>query len=105
MPAPWLPGLADQLRTRLTEAASRELLEPKDVATCHTPRRLVLRADVASRQADREEQVWGPSLKVAKDAKGEWTGAALGFAKKGGLPVTELGEGVKDKAKPDERSL
>ena len=50
-----------------------------------TPRRLVLRADCSWRQADREEKVWGPSLKVARDAAGDWTGAAQGFARKSGV--------------------
>src|SRR5437870_13831853 len=35
-----------------------------------------LYADVLLRQEDREEKVWGPSLKVARDAEGRWTSAA-----------------------------
>lgn len=105
MPAPWLPGLADQLGKSFTEAAGREFLGPKGVQTFRTPRRLVLRADLLTRQADREEQVWGPSLKAAKDAARQWTGAALGFAKKNGVAVEALREGVKDPAKPDELYL
>ncbi len=105
MPAPWLPGLADQMRARFLESAGRESLEAKDAAVDYTPRRLVLRADVRARQADREEPVWGPSLKVAKDAAGKWTPAALGFAKKNAVAVGELAEGVKDPAKPGERNL
>ena len=66
MPAPWLPGLAEQLRARFLEGAGRELLETKNAAVFYTPRRLVLRADVPARQPDREEPVWGPALKVAK---------------------------------------
>jgi glycyl-tRNA synthetase beta chain len=106
MPAPWLPGLADQLKARFLEAASRELLEAQaPPLVLYTPRRLVLRADVPARQPDREEPVWGPALKVAKDAAGKWTGAALGFAKKNGVAVEDLGEGPKDPAKPGERYL
>jgi glycyl-tRNA synthetase beta chain len=105
MPAPWLPGLSDQLGKRFTEAAGREFLEPTDVQVFQTPRRLVLGARVLVRQGDREEPVWGPSLKVAKDAAGKWTGAAQGFAKKSGVAVEGLQDGVKDPAKPDERYL
>jgi glycyl-tRNA synthetase beta chain len=105
MPAPWLAGLAGQLRARFGEAAARELLEAKGVRVLYTPRRLVLTADVPARQPDREEPVWGPSLKVAKDAAGKWTGAAQGFAKKSGVAVEDLGEGAKDPAKPGERYL
>ena len=105
MPAPWLPGLAEQLRARFLEAAGREFVEAKDALVLYTPRRLVLRADVPARQPDREEPVWGPSLKVAKDGGGKWTGAAQGFAKKNAVEVDALGEGVKDPAKPGERHL
>src|SRR5262249_55591147 len=105
MPAVWLEGLARQLSQNLVEAAAREFLEPKDVVVQWTPRRLVARATVLARQADREEPVWGPSLKVAKDASGAWAGAAQGFAKKNGAAVTDLQQGAKDPAKPGELSL
>jgi glycyl-tRNA synthetase beta chain len=105
MPAPWLPGLAEQLRTRFVDAAAREFLEAKDTAVAWTPRRLVLRADLPARQADREEPVWGPALKVAKDASGAWTAAAQGFAKKNGVAVEALFQKPKDEAKPGELNL
>ena len=55
-----------------------------------TPRRLVLRAEgLPARQADTEDLVTGPPTAVAfRD--GEPTGAALGFARKMGVPVTAL---------------
>ncbi len=105
LPAPWLPGLAEQLKARFLEAASRELLDARDAAVYWTPRRLVLRAEVLARQPDREEPVFGPALKVAKDAAGKWTGAALGFAKKNGVAVEDLREAPKDPAKPAELYL
>ena len=106
MPASWLPGLADQLKARFLEAASRELLEVADPPlVLYTPRRLVLRADVPLRQPDREEPIWGPAVKVAKDAAGKWTGAAQGFARKNAVAVESLGEGPKDPAKPGELYL
>jgi glycyl-tRNA synthetase beta chain len=105
MPAPWLPGLAEQLRARFVDAAAREFLEAKDAAVAWTPRRLVLRADLPARQADREEPVWGPALKVAKDASGAWTAAAQGFAKKNGVAVEALLQKPKDEAKPSELNL
>ena len=109
MPAPWLPGLAEQLRTRFVDAAAREFLEAKDASVAWTPRRLVLRADLPARQADREEPVWGPALKVAKDAAGAWTPAAQGFAKKNGVAVEELlqraqGRGEARRAQPAVRA-
>jgi glycyl-tRNA synthetase beta chain len=105
MPAPWLPGLAGQLRSGFALVAGKGHLEPDAVETCWTPRRLVLRADVAPRQPDREEQVWGPSVKVAKDAAGKWTGAAQGFARKNSVDVEELQEAPRNPKKPEETHL
>jgi glycyl-tRNA synthetase beta chain len=60
---------------------------------------------VRLRQEDREEQVWGPSLKVAKDASGNWTGAAQGFARKKGVAPQALTQAAKDKAAADDLYL
>jgi glycyl-tRNA synthetase beta chain len=105
MPAPWLPGLADQLKARFVEAASRERLDPADVRVLYTPRRLVLRAGLPLRQPDREDVVFGPKVKIAKDAAGRWTGAATGFARKNGVAVEDLAEGPKDPANPGDLYL
>ncbi len=100
LPAPWLPGLAEQLRQRIEEQLGKEHLA-SPCTTHWTPRRLVAVADVPARQADREEQAWGPSLKVAKDADGKWTGAALGFAKKNGVGPDDLRQAAKDPGVPE----
>jgi glycyl-tRNA synthetase beta chain len=49
--------------------------------------------------------VWGPSLKVARDGSGAWTGAAHGFAKKSGVRPEELQQAPKDPAAPDDLYL
>ncbi|MBI3932778.1 MAG: glycine--tRNA ligase subunit beta [Acidobacteria bacterium] len=105
IPAGWLPGLTQQLRERFLEVAEREHLDPTAVASDSTPRRLVLRADVAARQADREEPVWGPAVEAAKDASGAWTKAAEGFARKCGVSPEALQQGVKDAARPGDQYL
>jgi len=105
MPAPWLPGLAEQLRKHFVDAAAREFLEANDAFVAWTPRRLALRVELPARQSDREEPVWGPALKVARDASGAWTPAAQGFAKKSGVAVEALQQKPKDPAKPGELSL
>jgi glycyl-tRNA synthetase beta chain len=105
IPASWLAGLTEQLRQRFTELATRELLDAQDVVALATPRRLVLKATVAARQPDREEKVWGPSLKVAKDASGQWTGAAQGFARKSGVAPEALQQAAKDGAPASELNL
>lgn len=95
LPAPWLAGLGDQLRARLGDLLAREHLAPTRLVALWTPRRLVAVAEIPTRQPDREETLWGPSIKVAKDSAGQWTGAAMGFAKKNGVKVDELQEAAK----------
>ena len=105
MPASWLPGLREQLAQRFGEAAEREHLKPSQVRSAGTPRRLVVRSDVLLRQEDREEKVWGPSLKVARDAEGRWTSAAQGFARKSGVAPQALAQEAKNPAAPAELNL
>ena len=90
MPAGWLPGLTEQMRERFSELVRREHLEPEGARSFSTPRRLVVTANIPARQADRDERVRGPALRIAKDAHGNWTKAAEGFAKRNNVAVTEL---------------
>lgn len=51
-----------------------------------TPRRLALMLEgVAEKQEDREEEMKGPSKKIALDDKGNWSKAAQGFARGQGV--------------------
>ena len=60
-----------------------------------TPRRLALfAADLAARQPDRTETLTGPSRKIAFDADGNPTRAAIGFARKAGVAVEALATGA-----------
>ncbi|MBK5256635.1 MAG: glycine--tRNA ligase subunit beta [Vicinamibacteria bacterium] len=90
MPAPWLSGLADQLRSRFASVAGEERLAPSDVRVFWTSRRLVLVAQLKSRQDDRMVVEWGPAAKIAKDASGNWSKAAEGFAKKQSVSLDVL---------------
>jgi len=100
MPASWLPSLGEQLAQRFKETASREHLPATGASVSWTPRRLVVAGELPPRQKDREETIWGPSIKVAKDAAGKWTGAGHGFAKKFGVRVEELGVAAKEGTRP-----
>src|SRR5262245_52986003 len=105
LPAPWLPGLREQLEKRFAEAASREHLAATGLEAQSTPRRLVLFGELPGRQPDREEAVFGPSLKVARDASGAWTGAAQGFARKNGVAPGDLQTAPKDPSAPEDLYL
>ena len=92
VPARMVAGAETELGRRVNELLTRErLLGPgSKVTTYSTPRRLaVLVEGVATAQADTEEQLTGPSWKVAfKD--GAPTAAAEAFAKKAGVTVAAL---------------
>ncbi len=61
------------------------------VRTFATPRRLAISVgDVAAGQQRQELELSGPSVKVAFDAEGKPTKAALGFARSNGVDVSEL---------------
>ena len=90
MPAPWLSGLADQLQQKFNAIASDQQLAPEGARVFWTARRLVLVAQVNERQEDRTVVEWGPAGKIAKDAAGNWSKAAEGFAKKQGIALDAL---------------
>lgn len=61
------------------------------VRTFATPRRLAISVvDVAAEQQRQQLELSGPSVKVAFDAEGNPTKAALGFARANGVDVSEL---------------
>jgi glycyl-tRNA synthetase beta chain len=92
VPARMIAGAEAELGRRLHELLTRErLLDPAaKVTTYSTPRRLaVLVEGVLASQADTEEQLTGPSWKIAfKDDMP--TPAAEAFAKKAGIAISEL---------------
>ena len=92
MPASWIPGIEAQLAERLAARLDEVRIERRTpVRTFAAPRRLVAAvAELAERQSDLEETVTGPPVRAAFDASGAPTRAALGFARKQGVDVTEL---------------
>jgi glycyl-tRNA synthetase beta chain len=92
VPARMIAGAEAELGRRVQEVLTRErlLAGSTRVRTYSTPRRLaVLVEGVLAAQGDTEEQMTGPSWKVAfKD--GAPTAAAEAFAKKAGVSVADL---------------
>ena len=92
IPARMIAQAEAELGRRVHDLLVRErlLAEGGKVTTYSTPRRLAVVAEgVLASQSDTEEQLTGPSWKVAfKD--GVPTGAAEAFAKKAGCAVSEL---------------
>jgi glycyl-tRNA synthetase beta chain len=90
IPARMIDAASQELRERVGALLIRERLSGGEVAHFDTPRRLaILASGIAASQADIVEQVNGPSVQVAyKD--GQPTPAALAFAKKSGVDVSQL---------------
>ena len=93
VPARMIAGAEAELGRRVRELLTRERLlddTAAKVTTYSTPRRLAVFVEgVLSVQADTEEQLTGPSWKIAfKD--GVPTAAAEAFAKKAGVAVSQL---------------
>src|SRR3982751_2493898 len=92
LPASWMPALTRQLADRLAARLNEPRIAPMAaVESYSTPRRLTARiAKIAERQEDLEETLTGPPVSAAFDAQGKPTPAALGFARKQGVPFEEL---------------
>ena len=91
MPARFLAGLTEEIRTLFTEALAQAKIEAGPVAAFATPRRLVASVPGLAAVSRREEVVvTGPPEKVGFDAAGKPTAAAVGFAKGQGLDVADV---------------
>ncbi len=92
IPARMIAGAEAELGRRVTELLSRERLLGVDgaVTTYSTPRRLAVHiAGLTFAQPDLEEQLVGPSWKIAFP-NGEPGPAAVAFAKKAGVDASTL---------------
>jgi glycyl-tRNA synthetase beta chain len=91
IPARMIDSAREELARRTNDLLIRErLADSPAIESFSTPRRLaVVARNVAAQQPDVQEQLTGPSLKVAfKD--GAPTPAAEAFARKAGVPVASL---------------
>ncbi len=99
VPARMIAGAEAELGRRVHDLLARERLleDGAHVKTYSTPRRLaVLVEGVRAAQADVEEELVGPPRQVSfKDGKP--TQAAIAFAKKAGVDVSELGSIITEK--------
>ena len=91
IPAHAMPGILDQLKTLATKALDEARIKFGNIRTLGTPRRLALLVDdVAARQTDVSTEKRGASAKIAFDADGKPTKAAIGFAKKNNVAPEDL---------------
>ncbi|MFD1953345.1 glycine--tRNA ligase subunit beta [Paenibacillus thailandensis] len=91
VPARFVRAAMNQLKDKTEKWLTDSRIGFGAVHAYATPRRLsVLVEAVEEKQADVSEQVKGPSRKIAQNENGEWTKAALGFAKSQGVEPSQL---------------
>ena len=91
LPAGPLLSMAEALGNSILEGLVHHGLHYADSKIFATPRRLAVWVGEVSLEApDKTVEALGPPVAAAKDQQGDWTPAALGFAKKQGVEVTEL---------------
>lgn len=84
-----LLGLA--FRDGIVEGLKQRELQHGDVQWFATPRRLaILVEQLVVQSAEKTVEVLGPPLDRAKDEQGNWSPAAIGFAKKQGVEPQQL---------------
>ena len=82
IPAHAMPGILRDLKEKAEKGFKELRLDFSSATTMGTPRRLALVvSDLTERQRDVSTKSKGPSAKIAYDAAGNLTKAALGFAK------------------------
>lgn len=91
LPAGPLQEMATALKDGVSLGLDQKGLAFTDIESFATPRRLAVLVTGLQRVApDAHELLLGPPAQAAKDADGEWTPAAVGFAKKQGIETTAL---------------
>lgn len=86
IPARFLKSLSADFKKQLEGELKSSRLTHGTITEFATPRRLALYVqDLAEKQADLHQELKGPKISIAYDAKGELTPAGLGFAKKNNI--------------------
>lgn len=86
LPAGPLQEMAMALRTGIATGLEQRSLGFEQIEWFATPRRLaVLVTGLDNTAPETTEQLLGPPAAAGKDAAGQWTAAAMGFAKKQGI--------------------
>lgn len=91
IPASFLEPALRQLNDNFSLKAQDLKISFGEIRTLGTPRRLALLVDgLAEKQKDITEKLMGPSRKAGVDADGDFTKAAIGFARSKGADVEQL---------------
>lgn len=91
MPAHLVSAASQQLARRTADFLTENRVTFESITKFSTPRRLaVLVNGLADTSASIDEEVKGPSAKIAKDAEGNWSKAIQGFSRGQGVTPDDL---------------
>ncbi|WP_319471348.1 glycine--tRNA ligase subunit beta [uncultured Trichococcus sp.] len=91
MPAKYVRSSSIQLKEKMTAFLEDNRINFDAIEMYATPRRLaVIASGVSDKQADLAEVVKGPAKKIALQADGSWSKAALGFVRGQGLTPEDI---------------
>jgi len=91
VPARFVRAAMNQLKEKTAKWLAENRIGHGEVEAYATPRRLaVIVREVEEKQADSNEEAKGPSRKIAQDDSGNWSKAALGFARSQGVEPEQL---------------
>lgn len=91
VPARFVQGGLQQFKEKIEQWMQEHRLTYEQVKEYATPRRMaILVKGLSERQPDITEEVRGPSRKIALSESGEWTKAAVGFARGQGIDPENL---------------
>lgn len=91
LPSRFVSSTLEQIKNNLTKLFNENRIVFDNIETYGTPRRLTLVVKgISDRQSNLEEEVKGPSKKIAVDADGNFTKPALGFIKSKGLKEEDI---------------
>lgn len=91
MPAHVVTPSMKQLETKITAFLDDNRLSFSSIKAYSTPRRLaVLVSEIVDKQEDIQEEVKGPSKKIALDQEGNWSKAAQGFVRGQGVTTEDI---------------
>ncbi len=91
MPAHVVTPSVKQFAQKTAKYLKENHLDYDQITQLATPRRLTLYiTGLADKQADVEEDVKGPAKKIAQDADGNWSKAAIGFTRGQGMTVDDI---------------
>jgi len=91
VPARFVRGAMDQLKQKFEKWLQDQRISYEEISAFATPRRLAIYVSaVADKQTDIQEEAKGPARKIAVDDAGNWSKAALGFARGQGVDPEQL---------------